>query len=232
MTGPFSPRHAPVSASQHRLAIEMLLAGTDDDLLAVMRRSAEQPETRVIGVVDASGLLTGVLPVVRLAEAVIARVTPEALLTDISDMVDVTRFGQAIGARVVREVMVEPAAVAPHGDPRPGLPPDARASPVRRLRRRLARASHRLPRPSGAGAAVRRCTGGSATAVIGLAVDLDVVLAALIFVVTYGLIATERIDKTIAALLGGAAVVILRVISTRRRRSRRSTSTSSSCLPG
>ena len=114
MTGRLSlARHAAVSASQNRLAIEMLLAGTDDDLLAVMRRSAEQPETRVIGVVDAAGLLTGVLPVVRLAEAVIARVTPEALLTDIADMVDVTRFGQAIGARVVREVMVEPAAVAP-----------------------------------------------------------------------------------------------------------------------
>ena len=93
----------------------------------------------MIGVVDASGVLVGVLPVVRLAEAVIARVTPEALLADISDMVDVTRFGQAIGARVVRDVMVEPAAVAPHGDPRPGVPPDARASPVRRLRRRLRR---------------------------------------------------------------------------------------------
>lgn len=106
-------RHAPVSASQHRLGIEMLLAGAGDDLLTVMRRSAEQPATRVIGIVDDSGVLTGVLPVVRLAEAVIGRVTPEALLTDIADMVDVTRFGQAIGARAVGEVMVEPAAVAP-----------------------------------------------------------------------------------------------------------------------
>jgi Na+/H+ antiporter NhaD/arsenite permease-like protein len=43
-------------------------------------------------------------------------------------------------------------------------------------------------------------------------VDLDVALAALIFVVTYGLIATDRIDKTIAALLGGTTVVILGVI--------------------
>lgn len=89
MTGRLNlARHTPVSASQHRLAIEMVLVGTDDDLLAVMRRSAEQPETRVIGIVDDSGVLVGVLPVVRLAEAVIARVTPEALLTDITDMVD------------------------------------------------------------------------------------------------------------------------------------------------
>lgn len=42
--------------------------------------------------------------------------------------------------------------------------------------------------------------------------DPDVVLAAIIFAVTYGLIATDRIDKTIAALLGGTTVVVLGVI--------------------
>ena len=42
--------------------------------------------------------------------------------------------------------------------------------------------------------------------------DVDVALTALIFVVTYALIATDRIDKTIAALLGGTAVVVLGVI--------------------
>jgi len=43
-------------------------------------------------------------------------------------------------------------------------------------------------------------------------VDQALALTALIFIVTYGLIATDRIDKTIAALLGGTAVVVVGII--------------------
>jgi Na+/H+ antiporter NhaD/arsenite permease-like protein len=42
--------------------------------------------------------------------------------------------------------------------------------------------------------------------------DPVVALTALIFVATYALIATERVDKTIAALLGGTAVVVVGII--------------------
>lgn len=42
--------------------------------------------------------------------------------------------------------------------------------------------------------------------------ELNVALTAAIFVVTYALIATDRMDKTIAALLGGTIVVILGII--------------------
>jgi CBS domain-containing protein len=114
MTGRFSlARHTPVSACQQRLAIEMLLVGAGDDLLVVMRQSAARPETRVIGVIDDEGKLVGVLPVLRLAEAVVSRVAPEALLADISDIGDVARFGHAVESRVVRDVMVEPGVVRP-----------------------------------------------------------------------------------------------------------------------
>jgi Na+/H+ antiporter NhaD/arsenite permease-like protein len=41
---------------------------------------------------------------------------------------------------------------------------------------------------------------------------MDVAVAAAIFVVTYVLIATDRIDKTVAALLGGLAMVLSRVV--------------------
>lgn len=41
---------------------------------------------------------------------------------------------------------------------------------------------------------------------------MDALLAGLIFLVTYGLIATERLDKTVAALLGGTLVVILGIV--------------------
>ncbi len=114
MTGRFSlTRHTPVSACQQRLAIEMLLVAGDADLLHVMRQAAARPETRVIGVVDDAGKLVGVLPILRLAEAVVSRVAPEALLTDITDIGDVARFGHAVEARVVRDAMVEPAVVRP-----------------------------------------------------------------------------------------------------------------------
>ena len=42
--------------------------------------------------------------------------------------------------------------------------------------------------------------------------EFNVVLTAIIFVVTYALIATDRMDKTIAALLGGTMVVVLGII--------------------
>ena len=91
----------------------MLLIGVDDDLLVVMRQSAARPETRVIGIIDDTSKLVGALPVSRLAEAVVSRVAPEALLADISDIGDVARFGHAVESRVARDVMVEPAAVRP-----------------------------------------------------------------------------------------------------------------------
>jgi Na+/H+ antiporter NhaD/arsenite permease-like protein len=41
---------------------------------------------------------------------------------------------------------------------------------------------------------------------------MDVYIAAAVFVITYGLIATDRIDKTVLALLGGIAMIVLGVI--------------------
>jgi Na+/H+ antiporter NhaD/arsenite permease-like protein len=42
--------------------------------------------------------------------------------------------------------------------------------------------------------------------------DPAVVATAIVFVVTYALIATERVDKTVAALLGGTVVVVIGII--------------------
>jgi Na+/H+ antiporter NhaD/arsenite permease-like protein len=41
---------------------------------------------------------------------------------------------------------------------------------------------------------------------------MEVALTAAVFIITYALIATDRIDKTVAALLGGTTVVILGII--------------------
>ena len=41
---------------------------------------------------------------------------------------------------------------------------------------------------------------------------MDILIAGVVFLVTYGLIATDRFDKTVLALLGGVAMIVLRVI--------------------
>src|SRR3970040_1922828 len=41
---------------------------------------------------------------------------------------------------------------------------------------------------------------------------MDVMIAGAIFLVTYAAIASDRINKTIAALLGGLAMIVLRII--------------------
>lgn len=106
-------RHTPVAACEGLLAIEPLLVHREDDLLEVLRRSAAQPATRVIGVVDERGVLVGVMPILRLAESIVARVVPESLLTDIADIADVARFGHAVEARTVADAMIAPAAISP-----------------------------------------------------------------------------------------------------------------------
>jgi len=106
-------RHTPVSVCQSLLEIEPLIVHRDDDLLLVMRQAAAQPETRLIGIVDEAGILIGVLPIVRVAESVIGRVVPEALLADIEDADDVARFGHAIEARTAGDAMIGRAAISP-----------------------------------------------------------------------------------------------------------------------
>jgi len=106
-------RNTPVVDAADLLEIGPLVARSDEDLLVAMRRSSVQPATRLIGVVDDAGRLVGVLPILRLAEAVVARVAPESLLADISGVADVARFGHAVEARTVADAMVEPASIKP-----------------------------------------------------------------------------------------------------------------------
>jgi len=114
MSGPLRlARNTPVSACQSLLEIEPLIVARDDDLLHVLRHSSAHPATRLIGVVDEDGILVGVLPILRIAEAVIARVVPESLLSDISDIADVARFGHSLDARTVEDVMMAPAVITP-----------------------------------------------------------------------------------------------------------------------
>jgi CBS domain len=104
-------RRTTVAATQGLLAIEPLLIAQDVDLLGAMRRSARQPSTRIIGVIDADGRIVGVAPVALLAEAVVAHAVPEAFFSELSGVAEVGRFGHAVEARTIGEIMLAPATI-------------------------------------------------------------------------------------------------------------------------
>jgi CBS domain-containing protein len=102
-------RQTTVAACQALLEIEPLLVPADADLLDVVRRASRQPSTRVIGVIDPDGVLVGVIPVTRVAESIVARVAPEALLVDVEDMRTAELFSHSVADRVAAAIMLPPA---------------------------------------------------------------------------------------------------------------------------
>jgi CBS domain-containing protein len=106
-------RQTTVEACQASLKIEPLLVGASADAVEVMREASRQPETRLIGVVDDDGRMIGVIPILRLAESLIARVVPEAFLADTADVASVARFTHSIEDRTARDIMIEPAVIGP-----------------------------------------------------------------------------------------------------------------------
>jgi CBS domain-containing protein len=65
----------------------------------------------VIGVVDGDGKLVGVLPLLRLVETVVARVSPETLLAGDADLSEAARFGHEVGARRIQDIMLAPVSI-------------------------------------------------------------------------------------------------------------------------
>ena len=104
-------RETPVSECVKLLPIDLLLVSRDADPLTIVRDAAAQPATRVLGVVDPDGKLIGILPILRLVETVIARVSPETLLAGDADLEEAARFGLEVGARTVEDVMLPPLSI-------------------------------------------------------------------------------------------------------------------------
>jgi CBS domain-containing protein len=114
VTGPNRvTRSTPVSACEGLLAFEPLSVALDTDIVEVLRLAANQPTTRLIGVVDAEGRLVGMIPIRDLVEAVVARTITEALIPDALDAESVGHFGQVVGSHTAADVMIEPVAVTP-----------------------------------------------------------------------------------------------------------------------
>ncbi len=104
-------RHTTVDACQALLEIGPLLVAPGDDVVAILRRAAVQPETRLLGVAGLDGRIVGVIPILRLAESIIARVAPESLLANVGDIAAAARFTHSIEDRTAADIMLEPATI-------------------------------------------------------------------------------------------------------------------------
>ncbi len=110
---PGSPLSArtPITAAERLLAIEPVLIRADDHLDAVIRRAGASPSTRVLGVVDSSGVLIGIVTSHDLVAAVVGRLAPGALLTEIRDVDGVDAYARFVEATVAGDLMQPPAAL-------------------------------------------------------------------------------------------------------------------------
>ncbi|MES2210729.1 MAG: CBS domain-containing protein [Chloroflexota bacterium] len=104
-------RQTTVEACEQLLDIGPLLVPKTADLRDVVRLAARQSQTRLIGVVDEPGRIVGVIPVTQVAESIVARVVPEALLVDVEDAATATRFSHSMEDRTAADIMQPPAIV-------------------------------------------------------------------------------------------------------------------------
>ena len=109
-TSPLGP-HAPISAAVGLLAIEPVLVAVDDHLDAVIRRAGASPSTRVLGVVDPTNVLIGIVTSHDLVAAVVGRLAPGALLTQIRDADGVGEYARYVEATIAGDLMQPPASL-------------------------------------------------------------------------------------------------------------------------
>jgi CBS domain-containing protein len=103
--------HTPITAAEGLLAIEPVLVAADDHLDAVILRAGASPSTHVLGVVDPAGVLIGVVTSHDLVAAVVGRLAPGALLTQIHDADGVEEYARYVEATVAADLMRPPVAL-------------------------------------------------------------------------------------------------------------------------
>lgn len=112
-TGSSLNARTPIAAAAGLLAIEPILVGADDHLDVVIRRAGASPSTRVLAIVDGAGVLVGVVASHDLVAAVVGRLAPGALLTEIRDVDGVQEYDRYVEATVAGDLMRPPAALPP-----------------------------------------------------------------------------------------------------------------------
>lgn len=101
----------PITAAEGLLAIEPLLIAPEDHLDVVIRLAGAAPSTRVLGVVDAAGVLIGVVTSHDLVASIVGRLAPASLLAEVRDAEGVGEFDRVVEAEVAADLMRPPAAL-------------------------------------------------------------------------------------------------------------------------
>jgi CBS domain-containing protein len=104
---------SPITVAEGLLDIEPVLVPREMPLDALIRRAGASPQTRVVGVVDASGVLVGVVASQDVVAAVVARIAPGALIADIHDAAGVREYDRFVEGRTAGDLMRPPATVSP-----------------------------------------------------------------------------------------------------------------------
>lgn len=101
----------PLSTAEGSLGIEPVLVAPGDPLDIVIARAGASPSTRVLGVVDAAGVLIGVVSSRDLVATIVGRLAPGALLADVHDVDGMAQYDRYVEARVAADLMREPAVL-------------------------------------------------------------------------------------------------------------------------
>lgn len=102
-----------VAEADRLMAVEPILVGPTEPIRTVARLVVDRPQCRIVCVVDAGGMLLGLLPVADLAFAAFVHVMPETFLKHANDLAHSTQFAALSHGRTAGAVMRPPLALHP-----------------------------------------------------------------------------------------------------------------------
>ncbi len=105
--------HALVSEADLLLSNQPIVVQKSASLETIAERAVQNPNCRVISVVDDDGKLVGLVPVRLLVNDIFLKIVPEEFLGDIVDLDTALEYAQHIAARTTGDIMVPPVSVRP-----------------------------------------------------------------------------------------------------------------------
>ena len=102
-----------VSEADHMLTSEPVIVHEGDSLEVLASQAAENPQCRVLSVVDDQDRLVGLIPVRMLVNDIFLKIVPEEFLGEILDLEAALEYAQHIAARTAGDIKIEPVSVRP-----------------------------------------------------------------------------------------------------------------------
>ena len=102
-----------VADADRMLTAEPVIVSRTDSLETIAQRAVENPNCRVLSVVDDGGRLVGLVPVRLLVNDIFLKIVPEEFLGEIADLDAALEYARHIAARTTADIMVEPVSLRP-----------------------------------------------------------------------------------------------------------------------